>query len=140
MYYSKLALIELCGWIEVTMDKIVKYCASRHLSEDKNLDSVEKRVIGQTYGFAYGPHFRDMLMRVIGLVKLEELEGVLDPTKFHVMKSSLGTLRQQRDQEAHTYIAGTTHRLAAPSVTMGHFQSVYVGLKDVEMCIRRLKM
>ena len=140
LYFSKLALIELCGWIEVTMDSIVSYCAKRHLREAKNLEFVQERVIQKTYSFAYESHFRAMLMSVVGLVNLEELEGMLEPTKFHVMKSSLGTLKQQRDQEAHTYIVGTTPTLAAPSVIIGHFQKVYDGLKDVELCIRRLKM
>ena len=65
---------------------------------------------------------------------------MLDPAKFHVMKSSLGTLKQQRDREAHTYIVGTTPNLAAPSVITGHFQKVYDGLKDIETCVRRLKI
>ncbi|MFC1935559.1 hypothetical protein ACFLX9_02185 [Chloroflexota bacterium] len=106
----------------------------------RNVDFVNRQVIGRTHSFEYEDHFRQMLMRVVGLVKVEELEGMLDPAKLDVMKSTLNTLKKQRDQEAHTYIAGTTPSQAAPSVTIRHFQKVYDGLKDVEMCVRRLKI
>ena len=139
-YYSKLALIELCGWIEITMDNIVMDCAKKHLNDASNLVFVEKVVVQRTNSFTYETHFRGMLMSVLGLVKVEELEGLLDPAKLDTMKSSLGTLKQRRDQEAHTYLAGTTPTLAAPSVIIDHFQKVYDGLKDVEKCVRRLRM
>ncbi len=141
LYYSKLALLELCGWIEDTMDKIVMDCARKHLVDAANLAHVETRIIRRTYGFDYEDNFRAMLMRVVGLVKLEDLEGMFDPTKFHLMKSSLGTLKQQRDQEAHSYIDSVTQTLIAPPVIINsHFPRVYDGLKDVERCVRRLKI
>ncbi len=140
LYYSKLALIELCGWIEVTMDSIVLDCAKKHLRNADNINYVEKRVIRRTYSFLYEDHFRPMLMRVIGLVKVEELEGMLDPTKFEVMKSSLGTLKTQRDSAAHRYIDGTTTNMDAPSVINRHFQNVSAGLIDIGRCIQRLSI
>ncbi len=102
LYYSKLALIELCGWIEQSMDSIVRDCAEKHLTDSKNLKHVESEIIRRTYSFTYEPHFRDMLIRVIGLVRVEELEGLLDSGKFQAMKSSLGSLKQRRDQQVHT--------------------------------------
>ena len=63
LYFSKLALIELCGWIEVTMDSIVLHCAKRYLREAKNLEFVQER-IQKTYSFIYESHFRAMLMNV----------------------------------------------------------------------------
>ena len=122
------------------MDNIVMYCAKRHLNDAINIDFVEKTVVQRTYSFAYETHFRGMLMRVLSLIKVEELEGLLDPAKLHTMKSSLDTLKKRRDQAAHTYISGTTATLDAPSVIIGDIQKVYDGLKDVEKCVRRLKM
>ena len=81
-----------------------------------------------------------MLMGIVGLVKVEELEGMLDPAKFNGMKSSLGILREKRNSEAHTYIKGITQTVDAPSVITRHFQNVYEGLKDMEQCIRRLRI
>jgi len=139
-YYSKVALIELCGWIETTMDDIVLYCAKKHMTETKNIGFVEKEIIRKTYSFTYDSHFRRMLMRVVGLIKVEELERKVDQIKFDLMKSSLETLRGQRNKEAHTYITGVTPNLTAPSAVMAQFQTVYEGLKNIETCIRRLKM
>ena len=122
------------------MDGIVSECANRHLRNSSNLHYVQNEVIKRTYRFTY-TDFRTMLVSVLGLVKVEEIEKVFNPTKFHLMKSSLGTLKQQRDREAHTYTTGVTHNIIAPSEIINrHFPNVYNGLKDVERCIRRIKM
>lgn len=138
LYFSKLALIELCGWIEVTMDGVVLDCAKRHLSDTGNLKYVGDQVIRRTTSFTYEDHFRTMLMRVVGLVKIEKLEKLLDQQKWETMKSSLKWLKEKRDQQAHTYITDVTTTIDAPSVITSHFETVYRGLKDVEMCVRRL--
>ena len=122
------------------MDIIVLDCARKHLTNANNIDYVEKRVIRRTYSFLYDDHFRPMLMSVIGLVKVEELEGMLDPVKFDVMKSSLSTLKGQRDRAAHRYIDGTTTNMDAPSAIIRHFQNVSAGLKDIGRCVQRLKI
>ena len=141
LYYSKLALLELCGWIELTMDQIVRDCARKRLTNAANLKRVEESVIERTHNFAYAANFRPMLIQVVGLVNVEELERRYYPAKFDLMESSLGTLRQQRNQEAHTYISGITSTVDAPSVILDtHFPRVYDGLKDIESCVHRLKM
>ena len=140
MYYAKLSLIELCGWIEVSMDGIVRACAKKHVKDANKLLYIENTVIGPTYGFTYNDHFRGMLIEVIGQPKVEELENALDPLRFHLMKSSLGSLRVARNQEAHTYLANITQTLLAPSTINKHFLQVYDGLKDLEICVRRLKV
>lgn len=33
--FSKLAVLELCGWIEVSIDDIVINCANKHLKNEK---------------------------------------------------------------------------------------------------------
>lgn len=137
-YYSKLAILETCGWIEESMDDIVKSCAERHLANSDNLDYVKDTIIRRTTSFEYERHFRHMLMRVLGIINLEKLEGSLDQHKFTPMKSSLGYLKQRRDEQAHTYIKGTTPRIDAPSVTEKHFQDIYEGLKDIESSIPKI--
>lgn len=139
-FYSKLAILELCGWIEESMDNIVSSCAKQHLEDSDNVEFVEEEIVRPTYGFKYGKHFRNMLIRTMGIINVERLERRLDKVKFHIMKSALGTLEQTRDRQAHTHIKGTTKRLAAPSVTQSQFQKVYDGLKDVEDCIRKMKI
>ena len=138
MYYSKLALIELCGWIEISMDTIVLECAGKYLTGQRYIEYVEKDIVKKTYSFTYNNHFRFMLIQVVGILKVEELEGLFDQRKFLVMKSTLGSLKKKRDQEAHTFIENTTPNLHAPSRIRQDFQNVYEGLKDVEKCVHGL--
>jgi len=135
-YYSKLALLEVCGWIEETMDDIVRSCARKHLKKQNSFDSIEK-VIENTHSFKYQSNFQNMLRQLVGLINLEKLENNYNSIKFQLLASSLGTLKQYRDEHAHTYIKGQTNTFYAPSFTISHFYKVYDGLKDIERCIRK---
>ena len=139
LYYSKLALMELCGWIEVSMDEVVTGCVQVHLNRQSDVSYMDE-VIRRNHGFTYNNHFREMLMKVLGLVNLERLEKQLDPVKFELFKSSLGTLKVQRDRMAHTHLAKVTVTLAAPSTMVSHLRHVYDGLKDIEACVFGLKV
>jgi len=140
LFYSKLAILELCGWIEESMDDIVQKCAKRYLKEGHNINFVNSSVIRQTHGFGYKNNFRNMLMQVIGIINTERLEHNLDSTNFDILKSTLGSLKECRDLQAHTYVKGTTPHIDAPSTTQGHFQKIYVGLEDIEARIRKMKL
>jgi len=138
-YYSKLAILEICGWIEESIDDVVSGYANKYLREIKNLDFV-KEVVSLTYSFEYERNFRHLLIQVIGIINVEKLENNLDPVKFELMKSSLGTLKKYRDIHAHTYTKGVTKTMYAPSSAISHFKYVYQGLKDVESCIRKMRI
>ena len=139
LFFSKLALLELCGWIEETMDVIVVECASSHLTDSKNVQFVQDHIVEETSSFSYNK-FRDMLMRVVGLVWVERLENRFDPLKVDPMKSTLGGLRKQRDSAAHTHISGTTLAVEAPSKIYGHYNRVCEGLEEIERCIKALNV
>ena len=51
LFYSKLAILELCGWIEESMDDIVLRCACRHLTDIDNITFVKRQIIKRNYGF-----------------------------------------------------------------------------------------
>ncbi len=138
LFYSKLAVIELCGWIEESMDDMIQILAKMYLKEQINLEYIEDPVIKRTHGFHYNSDFRIMLIQLIGVINVEKLENNLDATKFHIMKSTLGSLKQCRDKQAHTHIKGITQRIDSPSLTQNRFQKIYEGLKDVESCIRKM--
>jgi hypothetical protein len=135
--FAKLAIIELCGWIEESMDSLILRCGTRHLKESKNLDYCRDEIIRMTYGFDYQKHFRFMLIRLLGLIGLERLEQRVDQAKLVTMKSTLGSLRVVRDSVAHTHIKGTARTLDAPSLTLRSFQRVYDGLLDLDQTMRR---
>ena len=138
LFYSKLALIELCGWIEVSMDDIISKCAKRNLKKRSNLKFSNEQIVGKTFGFEYNKHFRSMLRNLIGLIQLEKLEKKVDSSKFHALKSTLGTLKAARNNQAHTYIRGVTITLNAPSTTIRHFSIVYEGLKEFEQQLKKM--
>ena len=139
LYFSKLAIIEACGWIEESMDDIIRGCANKHLSDQKNLRVVEG-LIKDTHSFKYEPNFRGMLIQTIGIINVEKLERVFDTNKFIQMTSSLGELKQRRDDQAHTYIKGTIRTIDAPSLTKKRFLNVYEGLKDIESYISKMRI
>ena len=131
LFYSKLAILELCGWVEETMDRVVRSCACRTLREPTNRGAIEENVILRTHGFDYNNHFRRMLTQVIVLHGVEQVERRMDSMKLQVLKSTLGGLRSRRDKEAHTHLVGTMRTLDAPSATIQNFERVYDGLKEV---------
>ena len=139
LFYSKLAILELCGWIEESMDDIVRKCANKKLKLDNNQERISE-IIEHTYGFSYKNHFRKMLTELIGLINVERLEKRVDKIKFQNMCSTLGLLRDFRDTEAHTHLKGTIKILDAPSVTINKFSKVYEGLKEFEEKLKRLAL
>lgn len=115
-YFSKLALLELCGWIEQSMDKIITDCANAKLSDPSNKTLVQKFIVEKTYGFHYKDHFRPMLMKLVGLVLLEQMESRIDATgDLGILSSQLGSLKVSRDKVAHTTVTGVTFTYEAPS-------------------------
>lgn len=139
LYFSKLALMELCGWIEESMDDVIFRCAYRNLREQENRDFTNVRIIKPTYGFEYKKHFRKMLIELIGLINVERIESKVDPVKKQNLKSVLGSLKVSRDRVAHTHIKGITRVIDSPSITLHRFNHVYAGLKEYEAVIRNMR-
>jgi hypothetical protein len=138
-FSAKLAILELCGWIEESMDDIVLVCARKHLKIADNLAYCENEVVKRTYGFDYHSNFRFMLIRLLGLIAVESIERQVDPATHGRMTSALSTLKLQRNSEAHTHLKGVTRTVTAPSVTIAQFQPVYEGLIEIDRIVRSAK-
>ncbi len=139
LFLSKLAILELCGWIEESMDDIVMRCAMRHLKLQCNRSYCREEFINKTYGFDYQRNFRFMLIRLLGLVNVEKIESRVDQVKYDTMKGALSSLRLQRNAEAHTHLKGTARAINAPSKTIGQFQPLFEGLMEFDRVIRKGK-
>lgn len=135
-FLSKLAILELCGWIEESMDDVVMRCAIRHLKEPVNRKYCKDDFVKRTYGFDYHNNFRLMLIRLLGLINVENIESRVDRNKHDSMTAALSSLKAQRDTEAHTHLKGVTRTINAPSVTIAQFQPVYEGLREFDRVIR----
>lgn len=136
-YYSKLAIIELCGWIELSMDNIATNFAHRHLTTNDYKNSF-RSLISSNYGFDYKRNFRKMLCQTIGMHNMENLELPLIATgEIAILEANLDTLKLLRNDAAHNFI-GTTTIYQAPSVTKAQLETIYPILKKIGASIRAL--
>lgn len=136
LYISKLAVLELCGWIEMSMDDVVERCLIRKLREASNRKT-GKTFVKRNYGFEYERHFRGMLISTIGIIGVEKIEAQLDPVNHAKLTAHLKALHNVRNSLAHTYVRGVTTTIEAPSQTIARFNEIYIGLKEYDVCIRQ---
>lgn len=138
-YYSKLALLELCGWLEAVLDSIALTYANSKVAEQKNLDLIANDIVGKTYGCDYKDHFRVMLIKIIGITKVEQFENTLTSLGvFQILVSQLGSLWSLRKPVAHTTIAGVTPTYHAPSTMKNYLNSLYPILTTVETELNKI--
>lgn len=113
-YLAKLAILEVCGWLELRMDEIIREAAQL---TGVSREWVEHNTISKTYGFKYAEHFRPMLCDVLGGGCVERIEARLTPVKIDVLAAQLGSLWSVRSSLAHTHTAGMVSQqtINAPS-------------------------
>jgi hypothetical protein len=102
---SKLAILELSGWIEGEFDKIALEIGTNYL---RDVDWVKRNVVEGTFGFHYLKHWRPMLVQLVGEVFARKIEGEMEssfPGELERMKGLLGTIWTKRCDFAHTDIA-----------------------------------
>lgn len=134
--YSKLAVLELCGWIEESMDDIILRCSVRDVRDSINRKYIEENVVKKNYGFDYDRHFRKMLIHLLGVITVERLERRIDARVQATFRATLRSLKPVRDSAAHTHIRGALGNINAPSVTMRHYKDLYAGLIAYDAQIR----
>lgn len=138
IYFSKLALIELCGWIEETVDDIVIRHAYRNLKENSNKEDYENTTVKNTYGFDYKRNIRPLLLNLIGLIGVEKIERKLEDTgQITLLKGYLGSIKVSRNQAAHTHLKGITRTYNAPSRTINDFQRIVLVLEKIDQELRK---
>ncbi len=119
---SKLATIELCGWLEEEFDRLIRLVAHGRISDPT---WIENQVIDITYGFSYNRHWRAMLCKVVGEVfalRVEDAMELAHPTELQQLKSLLGELWKDRCSFAHADLSAnrenTQITFNAPSVAI----------------------
>ena len=138
-YYSKLALLELCGWLEAVQDEISLNYAKTRLTETKNIELLENEIVGKNFGFDYKSHFRIMLIKIIGITNVEKLENELKNIGvFQILVSQLGSLTALRNPAAHTSIAGVMPTFNAPSTMTSYLNSLHPILTTVETELNKI--
>lgn len=122
---SKLATLELCGWIEGWMDQFVSEMASFGCC---NPNWVDEHVIKKTSGFKYDGHLRQMLAKILGehtLIVIERRFDAVFPGDIDRLKSNLSTLWKIRCDFAHNDISrNTQNNIYAPSWTQNQCTTI----------------
>lgn len=138
-YYSKLALLELSGWLEDVLDEIILTYGHSKLVEPKNIEKLEKEIVKKTYGCDYKLHFREMLIQVIGITNVEKLEDTLkNMGNFQTLVDQLSSIYNARNSAAHTSIAGTMKTYQAPSSMRTYLRSLHPILEMVEIELNKI--
>jgi hypothetical protein len=124
--FSKLAVLEFCGWVEMTIDDIAR-CAVRYsLPNEEDRKPLEK-LIKDTSGFDYERNVTPLLLYAMGSKKFSALETklrqeyVLERFKLILNSTDFKTMR---NRAAHTFIDGTQRNYDAPSAVMGKLQQI----------------
>jgi hypothetical protein len=101
---SKLAVLELCGWLEGEFDRLLLAAESGRL---KDATWVKDNVIKHTSGFTYNDHWRPMLAAIVGEVFVRRVEARMEANaagELDRLKGSLKTLWRIRCSFAHADI------------------------------------
>jgi len=131
VYFSKLAIIEYCGWIEETMDAIIAAYAKGNVKTPPFIESLNSK-INKTYGFQYKKHFRPLLVHIVGIIRCERIQSTLDSNgDLTILESELNNYVVHRNKAAHTHISNVLPRYPSPSATIGSLHIIYPILKRV---------
>src|SRR4051794_8216918 len=107
LYMSKLAVLELCGWIELSMDDLIDCHARRRIRLLSNSKFVSDQIIKKNYGFDYKRNFRNMVMRTVGIVSCEAMERHIPTSILVRFEAQLENLKISRNNLAHTFLSGS---------------------------------
>ena len=139
-FYAKLVVLEACGWIEETMDDIMKDYYAHRLPNISYHQEIENIITGN-FGFDYKKNFRKMIILMIGIVNVEKIETILDVTgELLMLKAKLGNLKVHRDNFAHTHTKkGTIPSYPHPSLIKNEINVIFTCLKSYQQQLRKIK-
>lgn len=138
-YYSKLAVIELCGWIEESVDDIFKRIAKNELRVKSNYDDFISRV-ANVYGFTYDSHIKKIIMFLAGIKGCELFEKRYNKNgNLEILKGMLSSLKGSRDGFAHTFIRkNLTAQFQSPSNTLRQYLMLRPLIEDIEKTTKKI--
>jgi|MudIll2142460700_1097286.scaffolds.fasta_scaffold406414_1 hypothetical protein len=100
---AKLAILELCGWLEYRLDSLI-FVVGDTVGIERAW--VEGNVVKENHGFTYQDHLRRMLAKLVGesaMVHLEQTIEQFNPGMLEQLKGALTTLWKSRGVLAHTH-------------------------------------
>lgn len=145
----KLAVIELCGWLEDEFDKLILFHLDNVSKQISNFDqSVYKdysknyqewrsgttKDVSKVYGMSYSGHFRKLLVLLLGNMNVLILEYRVGLDNLELLSNQLKILQDNRNELAHKSYLNITRQeiFQAPSVTIQAFHNIYPILEKFE--------
>lgn len=143
LLYSKSSILEVCGWVEEAMDKLVLDSAVRCRLSNARVKAIEEKYVNKTYGFSYKNHFEKMIVSVLGyqVLQVAEVKCVRYLASMH---GSLNELTPLRSYYAHTHFdlispyPGTRTNIPTPSIMQNHLNNIQLGLTELESELKTL--
>lgn len=128
----KLSLLEVCGWIEETLDLLYYDTIKNNINRVK----IKKYIDDNISSFKY-ERFKAALVKCIGTNNFNILESTLvNERSFVLFKSSLNTLQSIRNPSAHTHYAGASQNYMEIKLLLKHLRTVYTGTITVRKYLR----
>lgn len=136
--YSKLSVLELCGWIETSIDIILNDYVNLHIVNKDNKDKIQN-IINTTYGFTFDNHLFPLFSSVIGINNLENVLDLIAPTDLLNLMSITKTYSKMRNTAAHTDTPnGTTRTYNSPSIVLNDYMKIKGAIKTLEDEVQKL--
>jgi hypothetical protein len=135
LLWAKLAALEVGGWTEECVDKIVK-----DFVETKNPPSKAKIMeqLGKISGFQYSRNFRSIWIEIIGTILFDQVESKI-ALQCQKLESALNELKRSRDISAHTYTKQDSN-IDAPSKIIDLLKKIESGLACFNSAVYELKL
>lgn len=136
-YFSKLAIIELCGWFEQFADELVLEIVRGKVKEAKVVREFNKKLVRRVHGVHYMNDFRRLLQAALGEIVVHDIECAMG-VKRDMLEGQLNDLYESRNTLAHTFIGETTPHIEAPSFTLNRFYEISecLNVLEDEICKR----
>ena len=123
---AKAAVIELGGWIEVSVDEVLINYTTRKIADPDELKRIRKDVIDKVYGFDYTRNFRPLMERILGIDLYNRMiNPYAQDGRLQRLQAELSTIKPHRNTAAHTNWTGATKNFEAPSVIINRLRTIY---------------
>ena len=136
--YSKLAVLELCGWIELSVDTILYEYVDNKILDSDCIKGI-KNIIKKNHGFHYDNNLFPLFCSVLGINNFENVIDALPSVNFQNLKAITDAYTIERNKAAHTDTPlGTTRTYKAPSQVLTDFNLIKPAIQIIETEIQQL--
>lgn len=136
LFFSKLAVMELCGWIEESLDTILKDYIDAHIV-DSQCKKIINQFIKQNHGFDFETNTYKTFSIVLGANNWENVLDTLNCVERSNFENLLHQYSVLRNKTAHTQI-GVTINYMAPSQVIVDYNNLLSPILKIESEVRNL--